>query len=51
MESMVLTLDTSHFEMSPLNDLAYRNIPDMSLTFDTSHLEMSPRNNFAYEKI
>ena len=48
---MLLTLDTSHFEMSPLNDVAERNIPYMFLAFDTSHFEISPRNNVALENM
>ena len=38
----VLTLDTSHLEMSPLNNDAPMNIPNVVVTLDTSHLEMSP---------
>ena len=41
-DSILVTLDTSHLEMSPLNDDAYANIFFMLVTFDTSHLEMSP---------
>ena len=44
MPFMVLTLDTSHFEMSPLNDVALANMVFMVLTLDTSHFEMSPLN-------
>ena len=44
---MSVTIDTSHFEMSPLNDVAARNIPVISVTLDTSHVEMSPLNDFA----
>ena len=40
MSCMLFTLEMSHFEMSPLNDLAPLNIRDMSLTFDTSHRAM-----------
>ena len=39
---MLLTLDTSHFEMSRLNEAALANIPFMVFTLDTSHFEMSP---------
>ena len=39
---MSVTPETSHGEMSPLNDLVSRNIPDMSVTPETSHGEMSP---------
>ena len=42
MLSMLVTLDTSHLEMSPLNDDTDQNMPAMSVTLDTSHLEMSP---------
>merc|ERR1712183_813536 len=38
---MLITLDTSHLEMSPLNDGAWSNIQTMLATLDTSHLEMS----------
>ena len=34
---MLIALEGCHIEMSPLNDEAPRNIPDISLTFDTSH--------------
>ena len=44
---MMVTLDTSHVEMSPLNDVAPRNIADMSVTLDTSHFQRSLLNNFA----
>ena len=44
---MVITLDTFHFEMSPLNDSAPENMKLMSVTLDTSHFEMSPLNNCA----
>ena len=47
---MVITLDTSHFEMSRLNDVAPRNMLLMYFTLDTSHLEMSHLlNNLAQE--
>ena len=39
------TLDTSQFEMSPLNACAPMNMPFISITLDTSHFEMSPLNN------
>ena len=48
--AIVVTLDTSHFDMSLLNEVASRNIPDMSCTFDTSHFEMSPLNKTWYAK-
>ena len=38
------SLDTSHFEISPPNDVAPQNISSMSVTLDTSHFEMSPLN-------
>ena len=44
MLSIVFTLDTSHLEMSPLNDDASQNMLAMVVTLDTSHLEMSPVN-------
>ena len=46
---MFVTLDTSHLEMSPLNDDAQRNIPGMEITFETSHWEISPLKAFALE--
>ena len=39
---MSVTLDTSHLEMSPLNDVAEWNMKYIVVTMDTSHLEMSP---------
>ena len=47
MESMTVTLDTSHVEMSLLNDAASTNIASMLVTRDTSHLEMSLLNDDA----
>ena len=44
-----MALDTSHFEMSALNDRAPENIPLMSLTRDMSHFEMSALNDRAFE--
>jgi len=44
---MLVTLDTSHFERSPLNDFADWNMPSMVVTLDTSHLERSPLNDDA----
>ena len=44
---MLVTLATSQFEMSPLNDVAQRNMLDMSFAVDTSHFEMSPLNDVA----
>ena len=48
---MLITLDTSHFEMSPLNDVAERNIAGMVITLDTSHFERSRLNDFAEKNI
>ena len=45
--SMSVTLSTSHFEMSTLNDVARMNIKAMSVTLDTSQFEMSPLNDVA----
>ena len=44
MLSMFVTLDTSHFEMSPSNDRASRNILFMLVTLEMSHFEMLPLN-------
>ena len=41
---MSVTLDTSHSEISPLNDEVEENMPSMSVTLDTSHLDMSLLN-------
>ena len=45
--SMPVTLDTSHRDISPLNDVARMNMEDMTVTLDTCHLEMSPLNHWA----
>ena len=45
--SMLVTLDTSHLEMSQLNELASRNIPCMLTTLDTSQSEISALNDLA----
>ena len=45
--SMLVTLDTSHLEMSLLNDDAEANMLTMLFTLDTSHLEMSLLNDDA----
>ena len=37
MPRMVVTLDTSHLETSPLNDDEKRNMSRMLITLDTSH--------------
>ena len=42
MRAILITLDTSHSEMSLLNDDAELNMSSMLVTLDTSHLEMSP---------
>ena len=47
MPHMVFTLDTSHLEISPLNDDAKENVNAMLVTLDTSHLEMSLLNDDA----
>jgi len=39
---MLVTLDTSHFEMSQLNAAALINIPDIYFTLATFHFEISP---------
>ena len=39
--SMLVTLETSHFEMSMLNDCAQRNISVIVVTVETSHFEIS----------
>ena len=44
---MLVTLDTSHLERSPLNDDAEANMLNMLVTLDTSHLETSPSNDEA----
>ena len=44
MPIMSVTLDTSHLEISLLNDAAKKNIFAMLVTLDTSHLEMSTLN-------
>ena len=47
MVSMLISLDTSHLDMSMLNDDAEANMPLMSITLDTSHFDMSPLNDDA----
>ena len=44
MLSIITTLDTSHFEMSPLKLVASENMRLMSATLDTSHFDRSPFN-------
>ena len=46
MYAMLVTLDTSHLKMSPLNADAEWNMPHMLVTLDTSQSEMSPVNFF-----
>ena len=46
--SMLVTCDTSHFDMLTLNDVAFSNIETMLVTLDTSHCEMSALKDFAY---
>ena len=50
MQFILITFDTSHFEMSPLKDVALLNMLFVVVTLDTSHFEMSPINRVAYEK-
>ena len=47
-ESIWVTRDTSHLEMSLLNNGAEKNMEYMLVTLDTSHLEMSPLNHDAW---
>ena len=42
MRFMLVTLDTSHLDMSVLKHEACKNMACMLVTLDTSHLEMSP---------
>ena len=51
MLSMLVTFDTSHSEMSPLNDVARMNMRVMSVTLDTSHFEMSALNDHLSENM
>ena len=46
MSSILVNLETSHLERSPLNDDAEANMPSALATLDTSHFEMSPLNLF-----
>ena len=48
---MSMTLETSHFEMSPVNTVVPKNILCMSVTREMSHFEMSPSNTFVRENI
>ena len=47
MPSMLVTLDTPHWDRSPLNTRACMNMLFMLVTLDTSHLERSPLNDAA----
>ena len=47
MRFMLVTLDTSHLDMSPLNDDADLNMALMLVTLDTSQSEISPVNDDA----
>ena len=49
--SILVTLDTAHFEMSQLNDSAFQNMPRIFLTLDTSHFEMSTLNDVASQNM
>merc|ERR1719201_2903730 len=51
MESILVTLDTSHLERSALNDEAPLNMESILVTLDTTHLEMSPLNDAALVNI
>merc|ERR1712032_27614 len=48
---MLVTPDTSHFEMSLLNDVALSNIKVMSVTLETSQVEMSALNDVALRTV
>ena len=39
---ILATLDTSHCDVSPLNNAPFANMWLMSVTRDTSHFEMPP---------
>ena len=47
--SILVALDTSHFEMSRLNDVAPGNISCMLVTLDTSHFERSSLAFYDYD--
>ena len=44
---MVVSLDISHDDKSPLNDVASRNISSMEITLDVIHDDKSPLNDSA----
>ncbi len=48
---MSVTLETSHFDMSPLNKVADENMLLVSVTLDTSQFEMAPLKDVADENI
>ena len=48
MHGILVTLDTSHFERSLLNDVASTKIVAMEVTLDTSHFERSQLNVTAW---
>ena len=54
-ENMLLLLAKEYTQAGPqsfcLNDVAARNIADMSVTLDTSHAEMSELNSVAHANI
>ena len=50
-KSILTTLDTAHFETSPLNDAAPLNILDISFALETSQFEMSPLKDVATRNI
>ena len=49
MPAMLITFDTSHLEISELNDDANVNMRCMLVTPDTSHFDRSPSNLVAAE--
>ena len=51
MEHVLLTRDTSHPEMSPLNDVALRNMWVILVTLDTSQLEKGPLDDRVNENM
>ena len=51
MPYMSFTLETSQFDMSPLNTTALWNILAVLRTVDTSHVERSPLNDLASRNI
>ena len=51
MAGILVTLDTSHFERSLLNNGVKENMSSMFVAVDTSHLERSPLNDDAEENM